>query len=103
MLDEIAGQAILKIPPSSGSCARWSDEKFYLAGIPRENRAQDQGLHEPDILGRGRGELRFIHDVREVLPAAAFDRSQAEEEQGADRRENRAKRPEHEQDLFAHR
>jgi hypothetical protein len=32
MLDEIAGQAILKVPQSSELCARWSDEKLRTGG-----------------------------------------------------------------------
>jgi hypothetical protein len=38
MLDEIAGQAILKIPLSPGSCVLGSDDEFDLNG--HEHRAQ---------------------------------------------------------------
>jgi hypothetical protein len=63
MLDEIAGQAIPKIPPSSTSCARWSDEKFSLNRTRRENLAKNPGLHQPNILGRGGHEFRVVHDI----------------------------------------
>jgi hypothetical protein len=51
MLDEIAGQAILKIPLLPGSCALGSDDQFYLNWIGREKMAENYGLHQPDILG----------------------------------------------------
>ena len=44
MLDEIAGQAILKIPLSPGSCALGSDDKFYLNWIGREKMTENHGL-----------------------------------------------------------
>ena len=77
--------------------------KFYLSGIGGENIARDHGLHQPDILGRSRHKLGLIHHIRQFLLATAFDGSQTEEEQRADRRENYAKRSEHEHHPFANR
>jgi hypothetical protein len=77
--------------------------KFYFSRIGRKNMAKNRGLHQPDILGHSRNELRLIHDIRQVRLATALDGSQTEEEQRADRREDYAKRSEHEQHFFANR
>src|SRR5437764_10138448 len=102
MLDEIAGEAILKIPLSSGSCALGSDDRFYVNWIGREKMTENHRLHQADILGRRGDKFCLIHYIREFLVARVLDGSQTQKQKRADRHENRAERPEHEEDVFAH-
>ena len=103
MLDEIAGEAILKIPLSSGSCALGSDDRFYLNWIGREKMTENHRLHQADISGRGHDEFRLVRDISQLLMAGVLERAQTQKQKRAYRHENRADRPEHEEDLFAHR
>ena len=68
MLDEIAGEAILKIPLSSGSCALGGDDRFYLNWIGREKMTENHRLHQLDILGRGHDEFRNFLRSRSTGP-----------------------------------
>jgi hypothetical protein len=99
MLDEIAGQAILKISLSPGSCALGRDDKFHLNWIGREKMTKNHGLHQPDIQGRCSNELRLIHHVRQLPMVPVLDGPQTEEKESADGHEHRAQHREQEKDL----